>query len=92
MVRNESGAKSGARGDANAILADHDDPRLLGLIEAWQTLADETKAEILTLAGLRPYDLDDVVAASNVVGPARCSHSVPRLLSADGKGVAANGR
>ena len=29
------------------------------LIEAWLALSDDVKAEILTLAGLRPDDVDD---------------------------------
>ena len=59
-VRNESGAKSGARGDANAILADQDDPRLLRLIEAWPTLSDDVRDSLVRLAGLRPDDLNDI--------------------------------
>lgn len=55
----QDGAHSGARGDANAILAVQDDPRLLGVIAAWPTLADDVKAEILMLAGRRPDDVDD---------------------------------
>ncbi len=48
-VDEESGAHSGARGDS----------RLVKLIEVWPALADDLKTEMLTLAGLRPYDVDD---------------------------------
>ncbi len=47
--RNKSGAHSGARGDS----------RLVKLIEVWSTLSDDVKGEMLALAGLRPYDVDD---------------------------------
>ena len=64
---NKSGAHSGARGDANAILAD-DDPRLLRLIDAWPTLSEDTRDAIARLA-TGPDDtddLDDVTAAPDV--------------------------
>ncbi len=35
------------------------DPRLARLIEVWPALADDVKGEMLTLAGLRSYDVDD---------------------------------
>ena len=35
------------------------DSRLARLIEVWPALADDVKGEMLTLAGLRPYDVDD---------------------------------
>ena len=42
------------------------DSRLAKLIEVWPALSDKVKAEILTLAGLRPDDVDDF----NDVAPA----------------------
>ena len=59
-VGGKSGAHSGARGDANAILADQDDPRLLGLIDAWPTLSEDARDAVARLVGLRPDDLNDV--------------------------------
>lgn len=35
------------------------DPRLARLIEVWPALAEGVKGEMLTLAGLRPDDVDD---------------------------------
>ncbi len=35
------------------------DSRLALLIEVWPALGDDVKGEMLTLAGLRPYDVDD---------------------------------
>ena len=52
-VDEKSGAHSGARGDS----------RLVKLIEVWPGLADDLKTEILTLAGLRPYDVNDLAPA-----------------------------
>ena len=37
----------------------HSDSRLARLIEVWPALLDDVKAEILSLAGLRPDDVDD---------------------------------
>ena len=39
------------------------------LIEVWLTLVDDARAEILSLAVLRPYDVDDLDAvAANTHG------------------------
>ena len=46
-----------AESDAVCVVSD---PRLARLIEVWPALADDVKGEMLTLAGLRPYDVDDV--------------------------------
>ena len=35
------------------------DDWLLKLVEVWMALADDVKGEILSLAGLRPDDVDD---------------------------------
>jgi hypothetical protein len=59
-VGEKSGAHSGARGDADAILADRNDPRLLWLNDAWPALGEDVKGEILRLAGYDVDDLDDV--------------------------------
>ena len=45
-----------AESDAVCVVSD---PRLARLIEVWPALADDVKGELLTLAGLRPYDVDD---------------------------------
>ncbi|MFM9959683.1 MAG: hypothetical protein ACKV2Q_00455 [Planctomycetaceae bacterium] len=45
-----------AESDAVCVVSD---PRLARLIEVWPALDDDVKGEILTLAGLRPYDVDD---------------------------------
>ncbi len=52
------GAHSGARGDS----------RLVKLIEVWPALTDDLKTDILTLAGLRPYDFDDVTETTDAEG------------------------
>ena len=44
------------------------DSRLVKLIEVWPALSDDVKAEILTLAGLRPDDVDDVTSDTASVG------------------------
>lgn len=41
--------------DSDALL----DSRLARLIEVWPALADDVRSEILRLAGLRSYDVDD---------------------------------
>ena len=49
------------------------DARLVKLIEVWPALADDVKGEMLTLAGLRPYDVDDfndVIPAAHGEGTA----------------------
>ncbi len=51
-VRTEGDAES----DAVCVVTD---PRLARLIEVWPALADDVKGEMLTLAGLRPDDVDD---------------------------------
>ncbi len=52
--RNKSGAHSGARGDANAILAD-DDAGLALIVEAWPMLSADVRREMLDLVrGDRP--------------------------------------
>ena len=45
-----------AESDAVCVVSD---PWLARLIEVWPALADDVKGELLTLAGLRPYDVDD---------------------------------
>ena len=42
-----------AESDAVCVVSD---PWLAWLIEVWPALADGVKGEMLTLAGLRPYD------------------------------------
>lgn len=77
-VGGEGGAHSGARGDADAILADQDDPRLMALIAAWPTLADDAKAEILRLAGRRSDDVDDFNEQTRLPVGAACPDEVGR--------------
>ena len=45
-----------AESDAVCVVSDS---RLARLIEVWPGLAEDLKGEMLTLAGLRPYDVDD---------------------------------
>ena len=45
------------------------DPWLARLIEVWPALADDVKGEMLTLAGLRPYDVDDFNDVRTDVAP-----------------------
>ena len=40
-----------------------DDPRLLGLIDAWQTLSEDTRDAIARLVGDDSHDVDDVTVA-----------------------------
>ena len=51
--QSHDGAHSGARNQV-------DDTSLARLIAVWPALSDDAKAEILALAGLRPYDVDDL--------------------------------
>jgi len=46
-----------AESDADCVVSD---PWLARLIEVWPTLAEDVKGEMLTLAGLRPKDVDDL--------------------------------
>lgn len=50
------GNQGDAESDAVCVVSD---PRLARLIEVWPALAEDVKGEMLTLAGLRPYDVDD---------------------------------
>ena len=50
-------AKSGAVGAENGALDASDDPRLLGLIDAWPTLSEGTRDAIVKMA--RAYDVED---------------------------------
>jgi hypothetical protein len=45
-----------AESDAVCVVSD---PWLARLIEVWPALADDVKGEMLTLAGLKPHDVDD---------------------------------
>ena len=62
--RNKTGAHSGARDDADAILAAQDDSRLLAVIDAWPMLSEETRDAIAKLAGNDSDDVDDVAVTS----------------------------
>ena len=72
-MQDSAGKSSGdgqgdAESDAVCVVSD---PWLARLIEVWPALADDVKGEMLTLAGLRPYDVDDfndVGAAATLVG------------------------
>ena len=68
-VRNKSGAKSGALHDADAILAAHDDPRLLAVIDAWPMLGEAAREAVVRAAGLRPDDMSrgDIRAALETI-------------------------
>ena len=59
-VVSEGGAESGAVGAENGVLSVPDDPRLLGLIDAWWTLSEDARDALARMAGLRPDDLHDV--------------------------------
>ncbi len=51
---------AGNQGDAESdAVYGVSDPRLARLIEVWPALAEDVKGEMLTLAGLRPDDVDD---------------------------------
>ena len=56
----QDGAHSGARGDADAILADQSDLRLLGINAAWPMLSEDARDAMTRLAGLRPDGLNDI--------------------------------
>lgn len=50
----------GRQGDSQSdSLGGVSDPWLARLIEVWPALAEDVKGEMLTLAGLRPYGVDD---------------------------------
>lgn len=50
----------GRQGDSQSdSLGGVSDPRLARLIDVWPALAEDVKREMLTLAGLRPDDVDD---------------------------------
>lgn len=53
-------AQDDALSDARRDLCQFDDARLAKLIDAWPALADDVKGQILTLAGLRANDADDL--------------------------------
>ena len=55
-------AKSGAVGAENDALDVSDDPRLLGLIDAWAGLSEETRDAMARLAGNDVEDVYDVTA------------------------------
>ena len=58
------------QGDSQSdSLGDVSDPWLARLIEVWPALADDVKGEMLTLAGLRPDDVDDFNDVRTDVAP-----------------------
>lgn len=56
-------AQSGAVGAENDVVSVPDDPRLLGVIDAWPTLSEDARDAVARLAGLRPDDVDDLTPA-----------------------------
>ncbi len=51
----------GRQGDSQSdSLGGVSDPWLARLIEVWPALAEDVKGEMRTLAGLRPYDINDL--------------------------------
>ena len=60
MLDSRGNSQSNDQGDAESdAVCVVSDPRLARLIEVWPALADDVKGEMLTLAGLRPDDVDD---------------------------------
>lgn len=59
----KGGAESGAVGAEIGVLSIPDDPRLLGLIDAWPMLSEETRDAIARLVGDDFHDVDDVTVA-----------------------------
>ena len=55
----ESTGKSQVDGQGDANSDALSDDWLVKLVEVWPALVDDVKAEILSLAGLRPDDVDD---------------------------------
>lgn len=55
-----------AESDAVCVVSDS---RLARLIEVWPALAEDVKGEMLTLAGLRPDDVDDFNDVRTDVAP-----------------------
>ena len=60
----------GRQGDSQSdSLGGVSDPRLARLIEVWPALAEDVKGEMLALAGIRPYDVDDFNDVETDVAP-----------------------
>ncbi|MFM9961557.1 MAG: hypothetical protein ACKV2Q_10060 [Planctomycetaceae bacterium] len=68
-ISRENHAVDGQGDSQSDSLGGVSDSRLARLIEVWPALADDVKGEMLTLAGLRPYDVDDFNDVRTDVAP-----------------------